>query len=66
MAGDQSGHQLIADLLVGHRGTIFMSRSQQHRQHVGAIGVGGRLGPALFDELEDQSVSPLVELLLAA
>ena len=55
MAGDQQRHQLVAQLLLGHRRAVLVARREQHRQHVVALlGVG--LGAALVDQLEEQRV----------
>ena len=34
MAGDEQGHELVAELLVGHRRAVLVARLEQHREHV--------------------------------
>ena len=56
MAGDEGGHQLVADLLARHLGAVLVACLEQHRQHV----VAALAGPAaLVDLLVDQLVRAL-------
>ena len=53
MAGDEQGHQLVADLLLGHRRAVLVAGVEQHGQDVVAVRA---LGAALGDQLEHQLV----------
>ena len=53
MAGDEQGHELVAELLVGHRRAVLVAGLEQHREHVVALLVGVA---ALVDELEHEPV----------
>ena len=57
MSGHQRGHQLVAQLLGGHRAAILVAGLEQHRQDVVAVVVARRA--ALVDQIEDQAVGLL-------
>ena len=42
MPRDEQRHQLVAQLLVGHRRAVLVARLEQHRQHVVALAVARR------------------------
>ena len=52
--GDEQRHQLVAQLLVGHRGAVLVARLQQQREHV--VALGRRRGAALADLLVEDLV----------
>ena len=52
--GDEEGHQLVAELLPAHLGSVLVAGGEQHRQHVVASVVVP--GTALGDQLRDQLV----------
>ena len=55
MAGDEQRHELVAQLLVGHRRAVLVARDEQHREHVVALA---RLGAALVDQREQLARRP--------
>ena len=58
MPGHEQGHELVAQLLIGHRRAVGVACAQKHGQHVVP-----RLGaaPALIDELEQEGVGLALE-----
>jgi hypothetical protein len=51
--GNERRHELVADLVVGHRRAVGTARLQQHRQHVVALGA---VAPALVYEREELGI----------
>ena len=58
MPGDEQGHQLVAQLLRGHRRFVLVARIDQHAEDVVALGL---LPPPLVDQLEQERVSLLLQ-----
>ena len=58
MAGDEQGHQLVAQLLRGHRRFVLVAGIDQHAEDVVALGL---LPPSLVDQLEQQLVGLLLQ-----
>ena len=58
MPGDQQRHQLVAQLLGGHRRLVLVPGGEQHGEHVSRSLVprSSGAGAALLDQLEDQLV----------
>ena len=52
--GDEQRHQLVAQLLVGHRRAVLVARLQEQREHV--VALGRRRGAALADLLVEDLV----------
>ena len=59
MAGHEQRHQLVAQLLVGHRRAVLVARREQHRR--ARRRAPPSLGAALVDQLEDQRVGLLAQ-----
>ena len=57
MTGGDQGQQLVGDVPIRDRFTVFVAGLQQQREHVGAF-FEGRVGPRLGDERVDDSVEP--------
>jgi hypothetical protein len=55
VAGRQQGHELVAQLGVGHRLALLVAGEQQHREHVVALGQVGRRA-ALRDQRVELAV----------
>ena len=66
MAGDERGHELVAQLGRTHRRAVLVGRGKQQREHVGAIGSAVVLPTALVDQRIDQRVGLREQRLQAA
>jgi len=55
VTGGQQGQQLVGDVLIRDRLTVFVAGLHQQRKHVAAL-VQGRVGPCVGDERLDGSV----------
>ena len=64
MAGHERGHQLVAQLLVGHRRAVLVAGAEQQREHVVAPAVA--LAASLVDLGEDELVDARDQLVEAA
>ena len=55
VAGEEQGHGLVAELLVGHAGAVLLVAGvQEDRQQVVLLAVG----PALVDDAVEDGVEP--------
>ena len=61
MAGDEQGHELVAELLGGHRRVVLVARGKEHREDV--VGSSSPARAALRDLLGDERVDlvPAIE-----
>ena len=45
MAGEDQGHDLVAELAIGHPGPVLVACGQQAREQVATVSAFGRGGP---------------------